>query len=199
MKYIIYCLIGSIPILGFSMNNDLINFEKPIKAHKIISDATERPQGKSHGTMSFNDGIKGKKYYFFSFIDPQPNGAGFVSLHIPLELALESNQSLCLTVKGLQENPTVFQFIINTTVSLKKDYSYQIKFIVEDKKRTFYFPLRDFLATSRGRPVLGVSPLDTNNIQSIGIRIIGRDKAPDQGFQSGLYGLALYRLFVCNT
>lgn len=177
------------------MSQTLIDFTKKLENYTLISDTTERAQGKSHGDLSYQ---VGQKHFFFAFLDPQPNGAGFVSIHTPLKLTLAPNQSLCLTAKGLKANPSVFQLIINTSASRQKHFSYQQTFIANHEKTTFRLPLQAFSATYRGKPLADAPLLDTSDIQSIGIRIIGRDKVPNQTFQKGLYGLALYNLSVCE-
>lgn len=181
------------------MSQTLIDFTKPHPAYAIVSDATERTAGKSHGDLSYQAGLSTQKSYFFAFLDPQPNGAAFVSAHLPLKLTLKPHQILCLTAEGLQDKPVVFQLIVNTSASKEKQFSYQQKFTIDHKKSTTYFALENFSATYRGKPFPEAPPLHVHDIQSVGIRIIGRDKAPNQSFQKGLYGLALYHLSVCNA
>ncbi len=199
MKKTVCFFMLSIPLSGLSMNQTLIDFTQPLEAYTVLSDATERTQGKSHGDLSYQAGIQTKKHYFFAFLNPQTNGAGFVSVHIPLKQTLQTSQSLCLTAEGLQDKPSVFQLVITTSFSQAQHFNYQHLFTVNAKRTDFSFSLQDFSATYRGKPVPDAPPLDTNDIQSIGIRIIGRDKTPNQAFQKGLYGLALYNLSVCNT
>jgi len=179
------------------MNQTLIDFTQPIENYTLLSDATERAQGKSHGAFDFQSEINIKKHYFFTYLDPQPNGAAFVSVYIPLHLTLTSNQSLCLIAKGLQKQATIFQFLIKNATSEKKHFIYYKAFTIEDKKMTLRFPLSDFSASYRGQPVPTEPMIDTSNIQSIGIRIVGRNGASKDIFQKGLYGLSLYRLSIC--
>ncbi|MDF1646726.1 MAG: CIA30 family protein [Legionellaceae bacterium] len=185
-------------IPGLSMSQTVIDFTQPLKTYTVVSDSTERTQGKSHGDFSYQAGIQEKKHFFFAFLDPQPNGAGFASIHIPLTLTLNPKQTLCLTAQGLQNKPSMFQLVINTSTSQREHFSYQQTFAVENKKTTFNFPFNRFLATYRGNNLSDAPPLDIGDIQSIGIRVVGRNKTPHQVLQKGLYGLALYHLSICQ-
>lgn len=179
------------------MNQTVIDFTQPIDNYTLLSDATERAQGKSHGVFDFQSEINKKKHYFFAYLDPQPNGAAFVSVYIPLHLTLTPNQSLCLVAQGLQKQATIFQLLIKSATSEKKNVIYQSPFIIKDQKMTRRFPLSDFSASYRGKPVPTESMMDTSNIQSLGIRIVGRNGVSKNIFQSGLYGLSLYSISVC--
>ena len=181
------------------MNQTLVDFTQPIENYTLLSDATERSQGKSHGAFNFQSEINKRKHYFFTYLDPQPNGAAFVSVYIPIpvHLTLTPNQSLCLVAQGLQKQATIFQLLIKSAASEKKHVIYHKAFTIEDKKMTLRFPLSDFSASYRGQPVPAEPMINTSNIQSIGIRIVGRNGASKDIFQKGLYGLSLYKLSVC--
>ncbi|MDF1678821.1 MAG: CIA30 family protein [Legionellaceae bacterium] len=194
MIKILYALL-CIPVSGLAMNQTLINFTQPIKNYIVKTDATEREVGKSHADFSYQASTHPAKHYFFAFLNPQPNGAAFASVHIQQAFNLANSDSLCLTAKGLQDKPTTFQVVLNTSTS--NGFSYQHTFTVTPKEATHTFKLKDFSATRRGKEVAHAPPLNSHDIQSVGIRIIGREKTPDNMFQKGLYGIALYQLSVC--
>ncbi|MDF1757069.1 MAG: CIA30 family protein [Legionellaceae bacterium] len=193
-----YFLILGVFFSGLSMSQTIINFQDPLKTHYVVTDSTERSQGKSHGDLSYQVGIKERKHYFFAFLEPQPNGAAFVSVYIPIKISLDSNQTLCLTAMGLQESPVVFQLIIETSTSREEKFTYQQKFTTGNKKTTYKFPLQNFTSTYRGQHFPDSPKIDASDIQAIGIRIIGRETTHDNSFQKGLYGLSLFNLSVCE-
>ena len=186
------------PILGFAMQHNLIDFTQSIEHHTLVSDATERAAGKSYGAFDFQNGINEKKHYFFAYLDPLPNGAAFVSVDIPINLALTMNQSLCLVAKGLQKQPSIFQLIIKNKTSAEADFTYIQAFTIEDKQQMLRFDLHHFVASYRGKIAPEKPPLDGSSIQSIGIRVVGRNGPSKDVLQQGLYGLALYQLSVCS-
>ncbi len=177
------------------MNQTLIDFTQPIKNYIVKTDATERETGKSHASFSYQASTHPARHYFFAFLNPQPNGAAFASVQIPQPLNLLINDSLCLTATGLQDKPTTFQLVLNTSTS--NGFNYQHTFTVTSKETTHAFKVKDFSATRRGKEVAHAPPLNSHDIQSVGIRIIGREKTPDNIFQKGLYGIALYQLSIC--
>ena len=200
MKIIVCCFVYYfMPVLGFAMHHNLIDFTQPIEHHTLVSDATERAAGKSHGAFDFQNGMNEKKHYFFAYLDPLPNGAGFVSVDIPIALDLTKHQSLCLVVKGLQKQPSIFQFIIKNETSAQAGFTYTKAFTVDDKQQMLRFDLRDFMASYRGEILPEKPPLDGSNIQSIGIRMVGRNGPSQEILQQGLYGLALYQLSICPS
>jgi hypothetical protein len=200
MKIIVCCFVYYfMPVVGFAMHHNLIDFTQPIEHHTLVSDATERAAGKSYGAFDFQNGINEKKYYFFSYLDPLPNGAAFVSVDIPIALKLTVNQSLCLIAKGLQTQPSIFQLIIKNKTSVQENFTYTQAFTIEDKQQMLRFDLRNFVASYRGKIVPEKPPLDGSSIQSIGIRVVGRNGPSQKILQQGLYGLALYQLSICPS
>jgi len=187
------------PSIGLAMNHTLIDFNRPINKYMLISDSTERSQGKSHGVFDFQSGLSEKKHYFFAYLDPQPNGAAFVSMYIPLHLELTPHQQLCLVAQGLQKQTTLFQLVIKTSASDKNHIVYYQDFEIKDEKITRQFPLKNFLASYRGKSMPQENRLDPSTIQAIGIRIIGRSGAAQNTLQAGLYGLSLYTLSICPS
>ena len=187
------------PALGFAMHQNLIDFTQPIEHRTLVSDATERAAGKSYGAFDFQNGINEKKHYFFAYLDPLPTGAAFVSVDIPIALELTLNQSLCLVAKGLQKQPSIFQFVIKNKASAQAHFTYTQAFMVDDKQQVLRFALRDFVASYRGKIVPEKPALDASSIQSVGIRVVGRNGPSQEIFQQGLYGLALYQLSICPS
>lgn len=183
---------------GLAKNPMLIDFTKPIENFKMVTDSNSRKLGKSHGTLSYKDSISDKNTYFFADLNPQPNGAAFVSAIIPLKLQLTSQQNLCLRVKGLQAKSAVFQFLLATKSSLKNQYSYQHKFSIDSNIQEIRLPINDFQAYYRGQAYNSAPILDPATIQAVGIRIIGRDQNANGENQQGLYGLILYSLKICD-
>lgn len=192
-------LYAIMPTLGFTMNHILIDFTQPIDNYALISDASERAQGKSHGVFNYQHGIHEKKHFFFAYLDPQPNGAAFVRASIPFHLTRTANQSLCLTAQGLQKKTAIFQVIITTEKSQKENFIYRHTFSVEDKKMTHRLPLNDFSASYRGQSLPQKLISDKSAIQSVGIQIIGRNEMPHKVLQQGLYGLSLYTLYFSKN
>lgn len=202
MRKQISLLLFLMPILGIAMEqaqrmHDLIDFTRPIEQYSLISDATERAAGQSHGAFAFQNGINEKKAYFFAHLNPQPNGAAFVSVDFPLSLRLERGQSLCLVAKGLQNSPTRFQLTIKNKASMAGHFTYMHAFTIGEDKKTLRFKLDDFEASYRGRRLPDAPALDPSTIAAMGIRVTGRNGPSQKTLQAGLYGLALYQLSVC--
>lgn len=183
-------------LMNIHKNNKLlIDFSKPLSEYRIITDATERQAGKSHGDLSFQNGMSEKKHYFFAHLRPQPNGAAFVSFKIPMNLTMRLEQSLCLTAQGLTSDAAIYQLIINTSQSAKMHVSYQHRFQAQfGNLKTYHFSLSRFEAYFRGKPYQRAPLQDPIDIVAIGVRIIGREDT----LQKGLYGLALYSVAMCD-
>lgn len=179
-----------------AMSQTIIDFTQPPPHFDLVTDATEREPGKSHGTLTFQPGLTQQKTFFFAFLDPQPNGAAFVSVKLPLKLNLSLDSALILEAQGLTETPAAYQVILETSHSQQHGYTYQHRFVLSAEKQTVRLPLEDFEAVRRGKLHVEAPRLDPADIQAVGFRIIGRDSADESGRQQGLFGMALTRLGV---
>ena len=180
------------------MQTVLVDFTKPVDDFKIVTDSSERELGKSHGTLTYKDSIQNQSSYFFANLDPQPNGAAFVSVIIPQQVSLNTTDTLCLRARGLKTTPGVFQVLLVTKASRQEQFSYQHKFTIGSAKEEIRLPVADFKAFYRGRAYPEAPQFEPTDIQAIGIRIIGRDKDPSGNNQQGLYGLEMYQLGICD-
>jgi hypothetical protein len=194
--FVIVMIMMVFPVLGAD-HKTLIDFTQAstVKSFKIVTDASERDAGKSHGTLSFQDGKKSRQTFFFAYLNPQPNGAAFVSVKLDKSLALADKDVLLLHAKNISEGAATFELMLDTKDSIKGHYSYRQRFTLEDHaQHTIALPLVKFEPSYRNRDQLpeGIRPLNPADIQAVGIRIIGRVHPK----QAGLYGLALNRLDV---
>lgn len=179
--------------IGFAMNEVLIDFTQPLHKHHMMTDATERSAGKSYGAFSFQNGVSRKNSVFFAYLDPQPNGAAFVSLQIDATFNLAPYQTIDLDALSLNPQPTIYQCILHTSTSLSQHFAYTQSFeIGAYQRKVITLPLDDFTATKRGRTLQQAAPLNTKDIQAVGIRIVGR--ANQNVRQKDLFGLALFNM-----
>ena len=202
-KNLIYTLllmtIFSNSVLGFRMQETIIDFTYPISNMKIVTDATERAAGLSHAYIGYQNSQYNKSHYFFAHLEPQPSGAAFASFKIEQKYNLDSSTSICLNGKSLNERAAIFQLIIDTTESKSQGFTYKHDFLVEPNKpinKKMFFD--NFSATRRGEPLPNAPYIDINHINSIGLRIIGRADRDSNIFQKGLYGLQLFNIKNCD-
>jgi hypothetical protein len=192
------CLITIHPTASFAMSENVIDFTKPIEVYRLLTDGTERSQGHSSGEFSFHEGLSEQYHTLFAHLEPQPNGAAFVSVRVPIKQTLKPGDKLFLSASGLQSSPTVFQLVLYHGGLSEERYAYQHRFAVDDKQTTYTFDLSDFSAYYRGKAVDNVPALDLSKLTAIGIRIIGREQTPTGANQSGLYAIRLYHLTRCE-
>jgi hypothetical protein len=175
----------------------LIDFSKPLKQTKLVSDATERLAGRSSGAISLQKNKRQRLTVFFACLVPQPNGAAFVSFLQPIKPALKSNGTLLLEIQNMAPQYTSYQFIVRTKYSQKHGYSYRANFTVRPHQAgTIRIPVRALQASFRGRTQLPafVKPLITSQITEMGPRIT--ESIGNKHRQSGCYALGLKRLLV---
>ena len=108
-----------------------------------ISD-TERDVGKSKGVLVQQRTEKFQRAIFFSLLNPQPNGAGFVGVHYrKASFNLKDFTGLKLLIRGQGEN-FIYKFILrhhNEESSLQPSYEifFQVKITQKKIIVTFVF------------------------------------------------------------
>lgn len=176
-----------------------IDFTSPIKQHAIVTDATEREQGQSHASFSFQNGIVERKHYFLAHLEPQPNGAAFASVLLPFKPSLAMDDCLRLYACGLTMSPAKYQLLLGTPASRRNRFSYQQTFYAQwGPYQCLDFPLSAFQPYFRGRYMPQAPALVAREIDTVGFRVVGRNRSSDgvMGYQKGLYGLALRELSI---
>ncbi len=158
---------------------------------RTLSDATERSQGKSHATLSIQKGVQETTAIFFASLVPQPNGAAFASVILPLEPSL--CDTIQLNLKNLSVDQVHYQVLIETEYSNDKGYSYISSSTLMAQEQHEITLLRDqFKPSYRGRErmpdfVRQIGPKEP--IVSVGLRLVGRSH---QGLQKGVYAIKIH-------
>ncbi|CAF1327518.1 unnamed protein product [Rotaria sordida] len=163
----------------FSSKQTLFNFTDSTSSVNDwieISD-TERDVGKSKGVFVEQKTQQFQRAIFFSLLNPQPNGAGFVGIaYRNKSFDLSSFTGLQLSVRAQGEN-FIYKVILrhhNEESSLQP--SYEIFFELPKNELTEqYLPFNDFKPYSRGKSLdpNTTPPLDQTDITSIGLQIVG--------------------------
>ncbi|XP_037035131.1 uncharacterized protein LOC119073641 isoform X3 [Bradysia coprophila] len=140
-----------------------------------ISD-TVRTVGKSKATLVLQKTQLFQNAVFFSLLHPQPNGACFAGVRIPVEMNLSEYEKILIRCRGEGEN-TRYKIVLRHNGQLANDeITYERVFMVGLSDSEFSdvrLKLTDFKPFYRGREMPDVEPLNTSNITSFGIQIFG--------------------------
>merc|ERR1712212_58515 len=137
------------------------------------SSDTVRGPGMSKGAFVLQKSQVFQRAVFFSMLNPQPNGAGFVGAAINDGWDLSHYTVLEMRVRGQGDN-----YIYKVNFSHKGqgvgDPSYQIFFEVPKNEWTVVtLPFTDFKPYYRGAEVPTAEDLDTSDITTTTIQIVG--------------------------
>lgn len=100
-----------------------------------------------------------------------------------------------LTARGLNDCPATYQLLLETPLSKKGHFCYQHRFSTQPEVATHAFQLQDFMPFQRGRLCEEAPKLVASDVNTVGIRIIGREGRLKGAYQRGLFALVLYQLF----
>ena len=193
MNKLFFCILlifSQIVPAGASMQ---IDFEKNLKDLIIVTDSTERVQGLSNASISFQNSHNNKSHFFYAHLEPQANGAAFAGFKVKRKLNLTGSNQVNIYVRRLTSENACFQIVFTTVDSDILGFSYKTDFVLHNAEQTVIkAELTNFNATKRGIPYPSAPKLDKAQITSVGIRVVGRAQ-PDL-YQKGLYALKLKRI-----
>ncbi len=173
----------------------IIDFTKKLEGLIIITDSTERTQGLSNASITFQDSHQNKSHFFYAHLEPQPNGAAFAGFKIKRYLDVSVYHQISITLKNLLDKCTYSQLVITTKESDKQGFTYKSNFVLSETELVrIDIPFSNFEATRRGEPYLNAPAIDLKKITSIGIRVIGRADI-DLG-QKGVFAMQLKDLTI---
>ncbi|MCL4134295.1 UNVERIFIED_CONTAM: hypothetical protein GTU68_005626 [Idotea baltica] len=139
------------------------------------SSDTVRTPGMSKGAFVLQKSQLFQRAVFFSLLNPQPNGAGFVSFYTADHLNLTGFNGIEMKVRGQGEN-MVYKLMFKHEGHTMDDgsVSYQAFFEVPLREwKVVTVPLDSFKAYFRGRLQPDAKPLDRSQISLIGLQIVG--------------------------
>lgn len=172
---------------GAKMN---VDFTQRINDLIIVTDSTERAQGLSNASISFQNSQNNKSHFFYVYLEPQPNGAAFGGFKVKKAFDLSDYSQVTITLKKLVDKTVYSQLVITTKDSDDKGFTYKNDFILNHNEFTnIVLLLERFEPTRRGEPYPNAPAIDLKNITSIGIRVIGRAE-PDFK-QRGVFAMQL--------
>lgn len=173
----------------------IIDFTKKVENLIIVTDSTERVQGLSNASITFQDSHNNKSHFFYAHLEPQPNGAAFAGFKVKRQLDFSSNHQISITLKNLIEKSISSQLVITTKDSDIVGFTYKSDFILDESRLVkIDIPFNHFEANRRGEPYPSAPEIDLKNITSIGIRIIGR--ADVNLRQKGVFALQLTNINI---
>lgn len=182
-------------MVGKSDPNVLIDFTKKIEDLIIVTDSTERTDGLSHASITFQDSQKNKSHFFYTHLEPQPNGAAFAGFKVKRDIDASGSQQVSITLKNLSERSIRSQVVITTKDSDNSGFSYKADFnLSENKLIQIKLPLNHFEATRRGYPYPSAPEINLKELTSIGIRLVGR--ADINLRQKGVFALQIKKITI---
>ena len=193
LKYGLALSVLLFPLKGIAMNIDL-SLPLSDKQVEVLTDASERELGKSGGGFFFQNNIRNPHYLFIGHIDPQPNGAGFVSAWISIDTQrISDNTFVKIDVEPAPGDDFQYQVILQPE-GVDKEISYIASFNPSNQKHLYQFSVNDFIPNYRGRVLTDVPKLKGNRLKKVGVRVVGR--LGDDTFQKGPFALKLYQISV---
>lgn len=173
-----------------SIQWDLVSAEE-IALWQEISDSTEREPGKSSAALMLREEKAGQRTILLAHLDPQPNGAAFVSFARPVVLELTCDSTLRFTLGSLAE-PFQAQLVLTTETSQATGFQYQASFTVPENITEVTLHAQDFVAQKWGAPVDDAPAVFESPVVQLGVRIVGRPSPSVR--QQGFYGARLLSL-----
>lgn len=173
----------------------ILDFTNEMEGFYLVNDATEREAGLSNAALSYQDSNNNRSHFFYSHLQPQPNGAAFASFKIDMSLDLMNYTAICVSAQSISPRDAVYQLIIDTEDSEQLGFTYQHDFIAKaNSALNANLPFAEFYASRRGEQVLNAPPMHVKTIKSLGIRIVGRAGEEKHIRQSGLYAIQLFSI-----
>ncbi|XP_057327723.1 uncharacterized protein LOC130669065 [Microplitis mediator] len=145
-----------------------------------ISD-TVRTQGMSKAVLTLQKTQLFQRGIFFTLLNPQPNGAGFAGVRIPVNWDLTEYNNIEIKCRAQGNNEHYKIVLRHEGLASNEDISYEQTFDVSltDKEfTTISLPLKNFKPYYRGREIPNGDPLDTANITMFGLQLYGGVYSP---------------------
>lgn len=93
-----------------------------------VSD-TVRSVGKSKATLVLQTTVQFQNAVFFTLLNPQPNGAGFAGVRIPVTMDLSDYEEIAIRCRGQGEN-TRYKIVLGHNGYISNDITYEHVFMV---------------------------------------------------------------------
>lgn len=140
-----------------------------------ISD-TVRTVGKSKATLVLQKTQIFQRAVFFTLLNPQPNGAGFAGVRIPMNINLSDFENIEINCRAQGKNNHYKVVLRHKGQSSNKDISYEQFFeapMSNEEFSTVSLALNNFKPYYRGREIPDAEPLDIANITMFGLQVYG--------------------------
>ncbi|XP_034934399.1 uncharacterized protein [Chelonus insularis] len=138
-----------------------------------ISD-TVREVGASKASLVLQKTRVFQRGVFFTLLNPQPNGACFAGVRMPVEWNLSNYQNIQITCRGQGKNDRYKIVLRHRHQSANNDTEYEQIFVAPTEGfSTVTLPMSEFKAYFRGQPVPDAEPLDTTAITMFGLQVFG--------------------------
>ncbi len=171
---ILIFLLGSFNIMAEVNDRLIFNFNTPESGKIWVSVNDNVMGGVSEGKFK----ITQDKTLFFSGSLSLENNGGFASIRcIPAQLGLKKNDSIHFEAKGDGREYTINLYTNKRLTAFSYKQSFKTK---KEEWINLTFPLDKFIATSFGRTIPNASPIDPNEINSIGFMIGDKKTEPFQ-------------------
>ncbi|XP_008553447.1 uncharacterized protein LOC103575436 [Microplitis demolitor] len=145
-----------------------------------ISD-TVRTQGMSKAVLTLQKTQLFQRGIFFTLLNPQPNGAGFAGVRIPVNWDLSEYNNIEIKCRAQGHNEHYKLVLRHKGLAANEDISYEQTFdvsLTNTEFTTISLPLKNFKPYYRGREIPNGDPLDTANITMFGLQLYGGVYSP---------------------
>lgn len=151
-----------------------------------------RTVGMSKAVLSLQKTQVFQRAIFFTLLNPQPNGAGFAGVRIPVTWDLRDYDEFRIRCRGQGQNSRYKVVLRHKNLSSNDDIEYEQFFEAPMSNSSFAevsLPLADFKAYFRGREIKDAEPLDLGQLTMFGLQVYGGVYLPIK--QSGVSALEI--------